>query len=111
MTQPHEEPPSSFDADDRASDDPAPRRSTGGLSDWMDALRDVAPYLDLGWRVAGAAAFPPIAGWGVDWGLGTAPWGLLIGAGLGLVAAVAQLRQVAEEMDRRGGASSGDASA
>jgi F0F1-type ATP synthase assembly protein I len=58
----------------------------------------MAPYLDLGWRLAGAAAFPPILGYFlVDLWLGTTPWGLLAGAALGLAAAFLQLKRLQEE--------------
>lgn len=77
------------------------RAQSGGLSDWVDALRDMAPYLDLGWRLAGSAAFPPILGYlVVDLWFGTAPWGLLSGAVLGLAAALLQLKRLQEELDR-----------
>jgi hypothetical protein len=77
------------------------RASSSLLADWREALQDVAPYLDLGWRVAGAAALPPIGGWGLDWWLGTSPWALLTGTALGLAASVLQLRQVGHELERR----------
>jgi hypothetical protein len=75
-------------------------RPSGGLSDWMEALQDVAPYLDLGWRLAGAAAFPPLIGYAVDAWLGTLPWGVLIGAALGLASAGVQLRRLQSEFGR-----------
>lgn len=82
-------------------DDPPERRPpSGGVADWMKALRDVAPYLDLGWRLAGAAAFPPLIGYAVDAWLGTLPWGVLVGAGVGLVTAGVQLRRLQAELDR-----------
>jgi hypothetical protein len=87
------------DAGDRRG--PSERSSrSGGVSDWMKALRDVAPYLDLGWRLAGAAAFPPLLGYAVDAWLGTLPWGVLVGAGVGLASALLQLRRLQEELDR-----------
>lgn len=77
------------------------RSSGGGLSDWTDALRDMAPYLDLGWRVAGAAAFPPLIGYfAVDALFGTMPWGLLSGCVLGLAASVLQLKRLQEDLDQ-----------
>jgi len=74
------------------------RSSSGGLDDWMKALREMAPYLDLGWRLAGAAAGPPLIGhFLVDVWLGTTPWGLLSGCVLGIAAAVLQLKQLQDE--------------
>lgn len=88
-------------ADSNGRDEPAPRpHRSGGVSDWMKALRDVAPYLDLGWRLAGAAAFPPLIGYAVDAWMGTLPWGVLIGAGLGLASAAVQLRRLQNEFGR-----------
>ena len=63
----------------------------------MKAMRDVAPYLDLGWRLAGSAAFPPLIGIAVDVWLGTLPWGLLVGSVLGLSAAVLQLTRLQDD--------------
>lgn len=75
--------------------------SSSAWTDWMDALREMAPYLDLGWRVAGAAVLPPLIGYGLDVLLQTLPWGLLLGCGVGLAAATLQVRQVGGELDRR----------
>jgi hypothetical protein len=89
------------DQNGAADRDATDRRSrSGGLSDWTDALRDVMPYLDLGWRLAGAAAFPPLIGYAVDAWLGTLPWGVLVGAAVGLASAVVQLRRLQHELDR-----------
>ena len=74
---------------------------SGGMGDWMSALRDVAPYLDLGWRLAVSVAAPPILGHLlVDHFLGTAPWGVLIGAGIGVVVGGVLLRRLQVELDR-----------
>lgn len=54
---------------------------------WREALRDVAPHLDLGWRLVSAVAGPTLLGWVLDAALHTSPWGLLLGAGLGLAGA------------------------
>lgn len=85
-----------------ATNDSSERRSrSGGLSDWTEALRDMAPYLDLGWRLAGSAAGPPILGYLViDVWLGTTPWGLLIGAAVGFAAALLQLKRLQGELDQ-----------
>lgn len=87
-----------------ANDSEAPAgepRETGGVADWMDALREVAPYLDLGWRLAGSAAFPPLIGYFlIDEWLGTTPWALLIGCAVGLAAAGLQLKQLQEDFGR-----------
>lgn len=98
MSASHDSDPAadSSDRDER----PARPHSSGGVADWMKALREVAPYLDLGWRLAGAAAFPPLIGYAVDAWLGTLPWGVLIGAGVGLASAVVQLRRLQTEFDR-----------
>ncbi|MCS3755366.1 hypothetical protein [Salinibacter ruber] len=64
---------------------------------WRRALRDIAPYLDLGWRLMGVAAFPPLIGACVDWQLQTAPWGLFVGAAIGLVGSGLQLRRLQHE--------------
>ncbi|MEF8815764.1 MAG: hypothetical protein V5A20_02895 [Salinibacter sp.] len=68
-----------------------------GPGPWRSALRDIAPYLDLGWRLMGVAAFPPLIGAYVDWQLQTAPWGLFVGAAIGLVGSGLQLRRLQQE--------------
>lgn len=91
-----------------AADASPPRRSTesespppsssGGLEEWKKALREMAPYLDLGWRLAGATAGPPLIGYFlVDLWFGTAPWGVLAGCVLGLAAAGLQLKRLQDE--------------
>ena len=86
--------------DEDGSEPPERRPRSGGLSDWLEALRDVAPYLDLGWRLAGATAFPPLIGYAIDVWLGTLPWGVLVGAGVGLASAGVQLRRLQHDLDR-----------
>lgn len=91
---PHDEPEEL--PTDRSRDSPkkAPNKEWGG---WKKALREIAPYLDLGWRLAGAAAFPPLIGAFVDVQLQMSPWGLLVGAVVGLVGASLQLRRLQQE--------------
>lgn len=80
--------------DARASDE---QERVSGTAAWMQSLRDVAPYLDLGWRLAGTAAFPPLLGAALDAWLGTAPWILLVGCVVGFVGAVVQLKRLQED--------------
>jgi hypothetical protein len=70
------------------------------MADWVSALRDVAPYLDLGWRLAGAAAGPPLLGHLVDSLWGTTPWGILVGAVVGGATVIVQLWRLQEDFDR-----------
>ena len=72
-------------------------KAPGESGGWAQALRDIAPYLDLGWRLAGAAAFPPLIGALVDVQFQTTPWGVFVGAGVGLVGAGLQLRRLQQE--------------
>ena len=96
------------DADDRspmeAREEPerekGASRSSTDWSAWTTTLRDITPYLDLGWRLMGAAAGPPIIGYAVDAGLGTSPWGLLLGGGIGLIGAGVQLVRLQDEFTR-----------
>lgn len=83
------------------SNEERPPRAATDWSAWTATLRDITPYLDLGWRLVGAAAGPPVIGYAVDVGLGTSPWGLLLGGGIGLVGAGVQLVRLQEEFTRR----------
>jgi hypothetical protein len=89
-----------MDRADHTGDDedspPSEETASGAGSALRKALRDVAPYLDLGWRLAGTAAFPPLLGFGLDLWLHTTPWMLLGGSVLGLVGAVFQLKRLQE---------------
>lgn len=81
--------------DDPSSSDES---SSGGGIGLRKALRDVAPYLDLGWRLAGTAAFPPLLGLGLDLWLHTTPRMLLVGSAFGLLGAILQLKRLQEEL-------------
>ena len=91
-----------MDRADRAEDDgnspPSNESSSGGGSALRKALRDIAPYLDLGWRLAGTASFPPLLGFGLDFWLHTTPWMLLGGCVVGLSGAVLQLKRLQNEL-------------
>lgn len=84
-----------------ASGDGPSGNGTSGDGSWAEALRDFAPYLDLGWRVAVAAALPPILGFGIDVWLGVRPWGVVSGAAIGLLGALVQLARLGPEMEKR----------
>ncbi len=73
------------------------RSSSDSETAWGRALRDIAPYLDLGWRLAGTAAGPPILGFGIDLWLQTTPWMLLGGCVFGLAGAILQLKRLQGE--------------
>lgn len=68
--------------------------SDGGESALGKAVRDVAPYLDLGWRLAGTTAGPPGVGFAIDLWLQTIPWFLFGGCVVGLAGAVLQLKRL-----------------
>lgn len=90
------EPPDSGSRSEASDEDDAssPRSSSNGEAPWGRALRDIAPYLDLGWRVAGTTAGPPLLGFGIDLWLQTTPWLLLGGCVFGLIGAVLQLKRL-----------------
>jgi hypothetical protein len=89
-----DDPPTSRSPSARQS---AQKNSTGDAGPWSSALRDIAPYLDLGWRVVGVAAGPPLIGALVDVQFQTSPWGLFVGATVGLVGAGLQLWRLQQE--------------
>lgn len=88
------EPPSLSDSTENGQASSAGHRSSESRSSWARALRDVAPYLDLGWRLAGTTAGPPGLGLIVDLWLQTTPWFLLGGCAMGLVGAVLLLKRL-----------------
>ncbi len=96
---PHDSDDSPPDAHEEPETQP-PSRSPTDWSAWTATLRDVTPYLDLGWRLMGAAAGPPVIGYAVDAGLDTSPWGLLLGGGIGLLGAGVQLVRLKDEFTR-----------
>lgn len=90
------EPPNDPDASEEKE-----ATSQGMMGDWSNALRDVAPFLDLGWRIAATVALPPLVGYAVDVAMGTLPWGALVGCVLGLLATGVLLAYLGPEMERR----------
>ncbi len=88
---------------DEAGDNDRTRSSEGTSSEdessWGRALRDIAPYLDLGWRLAGTTAGPPVLGLVIDLWLQTTPWMLLVGCVFGLSGAVLQLKRLQGDLN------------
>lgn len=82
------------DNPDEESSQSSPEPASESDSAWGRALRDVAPYLDLGWRLAGTTAGPPLLGFFADLWLQTTPWLLLVGCVFGLTGAVLQLKRL-----------------
>lgn len=78
---------------------PSDGASSDAESAWGRALRDIAPYLDLGWRLAGTTAGPPILGFVIDLWLQTTPWMLLLGCVFGLSGAVLMLKRLQGEFN------------
>jgi hypothetical protein len=103
------------DAGDSGTGDASERNAAPenalGLGGWGDAFQDIAPYLDLGWRVATVTALPPGIGFAIDLWIGSLPWGVGVGAALGLSGAAVQLSRLELEMEQRAQQTSSDASA
>ncbi|WP_022835981.1 AtpZ/AtpI family protein [Salisaeta longa] len=86
------------DAPGSSEPEPSDRTTKGDLDAWRSALREVMPYLDLGWRLAFALVAPPVAGYWADARWGTTPWLLLVGAALGVAAAGLTLTRVSRDL-------------
>ncbi|MFB6279331.1 MAG: AtpZ/AtpI family protein [Salinibacter sp.] len=93
---PHEA-PSLSDSTEGGQASSAGHQSDESRSSWGRALRDVAPYLDLGWRLAATTAGPPGLGLIVDLWLQTTPWFLLGGCVVGLTGAGLLLKRLQGE--------------
>jgi F0F1-type ATP synthase assembly protein I len=66
----------------------APPEHKGGDADWRRGLREAAPLLGLGTTLAVTVLAGLGAGYWLDARLGTRPWLLLLGACVGVVAAM-----------------------
>jgi hypothetical protein len=62
-----------------------PGRKRGGLGAWNASMMEAGPYLSLGLQSAFAMAFFVGLGYLVDGWLGSRPWGIIVGAVLGMV--------------------------
>ena len=66
-----------------------------------DGMRAAGPYLGLGIQIAASMALFCGLGYAADRWLGTSPWGILVGAMLGMAGIVALLVRVSREADRK----------
>lgn len=75
-------------------------------SGWLKAFREIAPYLDLGWRIALGLGLFIGAGYGLDRWWGTLPWFTITGAIFGMVSVFVQIYRVSEQLGQRSNAAS-----
>lgn len=79
------------------------RPTTASVGDaYGDGMREAGPYLGLGLQIGGSMALFVGLGVAADRWLGTAPWGVLVGAALGMIGIVALVVRVANEASARG---------
>jgi F0F1-type ATP synthase assembly protein I len=65
-------------------------------------------YAGLGIEIAAAVGLLSLLGWWIDGRLGSAPWGLVIGAMVGLIGGMANLlRSALSSVERPGGKGAG----
>lgn len=81
----------------------APRKATiGGTTDaYGDGMRAAGPYIGLGVQIGASMALFAGGGILVDRWLGTSPWGIIVGAALGMVGVLALVVRVANESSGR----------
>ena len=78
--------------------------TVSGLHDaYGDGMRGAGPYLGLGAQIGGSMVVFVGAGLLVDRWLDTSPWGVLLGAVLGMVGIVALVVRVSNDADGPGG--------
>ncbi len=75
---------------------------------YRDGMQAAGPYIGLGVQIAASMAVFAGGGYALDRWLGTSPWGILVGATLGMVGIVFLIVRVAREADaeskrKRGG--------
>ncbi len=91
------------DAPDAPLADYVPGRATPKAvhDSYRDGMTAAGPYLGLGAQIGGSMALFCGLGYVVDRWLGTSPWGILVGAMLGMAGIVALLVRLAREADRK----------
>ena len=78
------------------------RPTTASMSDaYGDGMREAGPYLGLGLQIGGSMALFVGLGYVADQWLGTSPWGVLVGAALGMVGIVALVVRLANEANAK----------
>ena len=76
--------------------------STGGMTDsYGDGMRAAGPYLGLGLQIAVSMAFFVGLGILVDRWLGTTPWGVVVGAVVGMAGVMTLVVRVARDASAR----------
>lgn len=70
---------------------------SGGLAGWNREMVEAGPYLTLGLQSAFTMAFFVGLGYLVDRWLGTRPWGLVVGAVLGMIGMLTLLVRVSNQ--------------
>lgn len=63
-----------------------------------EALRQIAPYMNLGWQLLATILVSLLIGWGIDSLLQTRPFGLILFAVLGIVAGLYSLFKTANRL-------------
>ena len=69
----------------------------GGLAEWNAGMMEAGPYLGLGLQSAFAMAFFVGLGYLVDGWLGSRPWGIVVGAVLGMVGVIMLLVRLSNQ--------------
>jgi len=69
-----------------------------GRGDWQRSLSESAPYLGIGSSLAATVLVCLWIGHQADRKLGTAPWGFLVGAGVGMLSAGLHFYQMYSRM-------------
>ncbi|MEO0558404.1 MAG: AtpZ/AtpI family protein [Bacteroidota bacterium] len=67
-----------------------------------DGMRAAGPYLGLGAQIGGSMILFVGAGLMLDRWLGSTPWGVIVGAALGMVGIIALVMRIAKEESRTG---------
>lgn len=78
-------------------------RSTKAKRSWQSDLAQWSPSLGFGIQLAGSMLVYVLAGYLLDRWLDTAPWFILIGSAIGMVAFFMQVARMSRKMSNEGG--------